>query len=195
MWLMLIFLAPVGVFLLWKKEKYNKNTKIVLSVISIIIFIIGGINNFKTNEEVTKPTVAGQKQEETKKEKSMNDMTIDEYIKGTSTSIVEVTNSIDNTGYILVKDKFDSNNSKTIAFEICQVLKNLQKHKDYSKVKKVGIMIMADFTDTYGKKTEAKSLSMDISKEELDKINWDNFDYKNIYKLSSDLWVHPDIKD
>lgn len=37
--LMLFFVAPVGVFLLWKKELFSKNTRIVVSVFSAIFFI------------------------------------------------------------------------------------------------------------------------------------------------------------
>lgn len=37
--LMLFFVAPVGVFLLWKKELLSKNTRIVVSVFSAIFSI------------------------------------------------------------------------------------------------------------------------------------------------------------
>lgn len=41
MWLMLIFFAPVGIFLMWKfHSEMKKNTKIILTVVFVILFVI-----------------------------------------------------------------------------------------------------------------------------------------------------------
>jgi len=56
MWVTLLFFAPVGVYLLWKKDKYNKSIRIVLSVVSILI-LIGMLNQPKkdnTNSTMSK---------------------------------------------------------------------------------------------------------------------------------------------
>ncbi len=40
MWIMLIFFAPVGIFLMWKfNDKMKKNTKIILSIVFAIFFL------------------------------------------------------------------------------------------------------------------------------------------------------------
>lgn len=41
MWIMLIFFAPVGIFLMWEfNDKMKKNTKIILSIVFAIFFLI-----------------------------------------------------------------------------------------------------------------------------------------------------------
>jgi lysyl-tRNA synthetase class II len=39
-WLMLIFLAPVGIILLWVQKKYRPTTRVILSIVFLIFFII-----------------------------------------------------------------------------------------------------------------------------------------------------------
>lgn len=200
MWVMMLTITPIGIYLLWKHKRYSKNARVALSIFFAIIFLFAvkdvNKNNMKDTNGVPQQTQE-QKQEETKKDEKpdIDTMSIGDYIKSTDSNIKEVTDSLDITGYILIKYKLNSESSSAIAFNICPVLKNLQKHKDYAKVKKVGIMVMADFTNVYGENSEAKSLFFDVSKEELDKINWDNFNTKNIYKISTDLWKHRSIKD
>lgn len=201
MWVMLIFFAPVGIILLWRYKRFTVKPRIVITLASLVFFIFMWNTNrnetAKQNANATSTTQQEVKKDEPKKEEKpdINSMPISDYIKSTDSNIKEVTDSLDITGYILIKYKLNSEKSSAIAFNICPVLKNLQKHKDYAKVKKVGIMVIADLTDVYGKTSEEKTLSFDVSKEELDKINWDNFDTKNIYNISTDLWKHRLIKD
>ncbi|HOJ48264.1 MAG TPA: hypothetical protein PLD48_05255, partial [Bacillota bacterium] len=39
-WLMLIFIAPVGIVLLWTQKKYNPTNRVILSVIFLVFFIL-----------------------------------------------------------------------------------------------------------------------------------------------------------
>lgn len=39
-WITLIFVAPLGIFLMWQEEKYKKETRIALTVIFTILFAI-----------------------------------------------------------------------------------------------------------------------------------------------------------
>lgn len=53
-WLMLIFLCPVGLFLLFKYSKYENRTKIIISFISVLIFIAAvtpGNHSAQTDDE------------------------------------------------------------------------------------------------------------------------------------------------
>jgi len=66
MWLTLIFIAPLGIFLMWKyNTKMKKNTKIVLSIVFGLLFIIAATsgnssstetdtnNRYESNKKVT----------------------------------------------------------------------------------------------------------------------------------------------
>jgi len=77
LWATLIFFAPVGIFLLWKNKKFNKNMTIILTAIFGIWFIIALANGGKTKEpqetavanaQETKQVEAPIKREEPKKE-------------------------------------------------------------------------------------------------------------------------------
>lgn len=39
-WLMLIFIAPVGIILLWTQKKYKPATRVILSIVFLIFFIL-----------------------------------------------------------------------------------------------------------------------------------------------------------
>lgn len=39
-WLMLIFLPPVGIILLWTQKKYNPVPRVILSIVFLIFFIV-----------------------------------------------------------------------------------------------------------------------------------------------------------
>jgi len=77
LWGSLILFSPVGIFLLWKNKKFNKNTTIALTAIFSIWFIIALANGGKTkapqettvaNTQETKQVEAPAKKEAPKKE-------------------------------------------------------------------------------------------------------------------------------
>ena len=73
MWVMLIFFAPVGIFLMWKfHPEMKKNTKIILTIVFAILFLaiaFGGssdettINNDSSNSNSNTNTVSKVKVE------------------------------------------------------------------------------------------------------------------------------------
>lgn len=68
------------------------------------------------------------------------------------------------------------------------ILKKLSKEKE---IQKVVFVWRAELTDTYGNKTSDPVMKMNIDRENLDKINFKNFDYKNIPNVVQDYWEHP----
>lgn len=69
MWLMLIFVAPVGIYMLWKRGKYNKPIRIILSVFFGVFFLSMIINNSINNQNSaadisSKPIVNEQPKED-----------------------------------------------------------------------------------------------------------------------------------
>jgi hypothetical protein len=72
-----------------------------------------------------------------------------------------------------------------------KLLRELAKYKEVS---------LADITwkfpmlDSYGNESQQKIMSIKISDTNLQKINWDNFLYKNIPDVSDSYWEHPVLK-
>lgn len=56
MWVTLIFFAPVGIFVMWKYNRFKKSPRIVISIIFALFFIIvvASINSEPTNPNVAK---------------------------------------------------------------------------------------------------------------------------------------------
>lgn len=69
-----------------------------------------------------------------------------------------------------------------------RILKNLSKEKE---IQKVIFVWRAELTDTYGNTESNPVMKMNIDRENLDKINFDNFMYKNIPNVVQDYWEHP----
>lgn len=73
MWLMLVFIAPVGIFLMWKNNKFNKKPRIVLSVVFALWFIIVGAMpsvDDTASQTNTSSNNTATKQENTNKEQT-----------------------------------------------------------------------------------------------------------------------------
>ncbi|MEB8652480.1 hypothetical protein P4G96_27535 [Bacillus cereus] len=68
------------------------------------------------------------------------------------------------------------------------ILKKLTKEKE---IQKIIFVWKAELTDAYGNKKTDPVMKMNIDRENLDKINFDNFDYKNIPNVVKDYWEHP----
>jgi len=57
----------------------------------------------------------------------------------------------------------------------------------------VGISGSFTMKDAYGNVENSKILGLVFSKETINKIQWDNFDYNNIYDISDYSEVHPEL--
>ncbi|WP_026592986.1 hypothetical protein [Bacillus sp. UNC437CL72CviS29] len=80
-------------------------------------------------------------------------------------------------------------NDKVLTWnDTTNILKKLSKEKE---IQKVIFVWKAELTDTYGNKITDPVMKMNIDRENLDKINFDNFDYKNIPNVVKDYWEHP----
>lgn len=49
MWVTLIFLAPVGIFLMWKYNRFNKRPRVAISVVSALVFLVMAIPGQASN--------------------------------------------------------------------------------------------------------------------------------------------------
>ena len=58
----------------------------------------------------------------------------------------------------------------------------------------INIEWQVELTDKLGNKEYGPVIRIDITKETLDKINWDNFDYNNLPEVADDYWQHQAIE-
>jgi len=51
-----------------------------------------------------------------------------------------------------------------------------------------------ELVDKFGDSTEGEVVRAKYLRATLDRINWDNFDRRNIYAIADEVWLHPAIK-
>lgn len=80
------------------------------------------------------------------------------------------------------------NSVKTLFLEdTTKLLKDVIKVKGLEGVQ---VIVMSPLKDTYGNVAEEKVLSINISRNTMDKINFDNFNYKDLPNIADDYWEH-----
>lgn len=76
--------------------------------------------------------------------------------------------------------------------KIVEILKQLKEHNiNYSYLV---YEASSDFTDQYGNENKSTLMTVLISKEEADKINYDNFQTENLKSISDEYYVHPSVQ-
>lgn len=103
--------------------------------------------------------------------------------------------TIDGSGNIIIKFKIDdafTENMIAIGAEddITKALKSIKNSNvDYKTVTVFGTFAMQD---KFGNSSEETVINIGFNKETVDKINFDNFDYKNIYSIAdTKVFIHP----
>lgn len=67
--------------------------------------------------------------------------------------------------------------------------KFLEQIKDL-EYESIFFQVQGDFTDQYGNTSESNAIKMEIEKSEVDKINFDNFDWNNLPNIAKTFHVH-----
>lgn len=68
----------------------------------------------------------------------------------------------------------------------------LEKIKD-EDFESVFLGLEADFVDAYGNTSPSNAVKMEINKEDVDKINFENFDYNKLPVIAETFDVHPGV--
>lgn len=66
----------------------------------------------------------------------------------------------------------------------------LKKLSEMSEIVFVNIEWQGKFVDSYGNIKFNPVMRVDMTRETMDKINWENFDYTKIEKIADDYWQH-----
>lgn len=94
-----------------------------------------------------------------------------------------------NVAAVNIRREGSPNSVKTLFLDdTTKLLKNVIKVKGLEGVQ---VIVMSPLKDTYGNVAEEKVLSINISRNTMDKINFDNFNYKDIPNIADDYWEHP----
>lgn len=105
-------------------------------------------------------------------------------------SIIELTNE---DGLIKAK-VYGSDNVSTQAIkegmwiDVSNTLKRLKDEKD---INHIDFLLVTPLQDQYGKATDEIVMTLSFPRETLDKIDWNNFMWKNIPEISEDYFEHP----
>lgn len=90
-------------------------------------------------------------------------------------------------------ENFTNNLTKTgILSKSADVLEKISKIKELSKIV---LQWQLPLTDQYGNSDDGQVLIINIEREALDKINWENFNYENFAQVSTTYFEHPSFKE
>lgn len=109
--------------------------------------------------------------------------------------IIEI-NKNDQNGHLLVRFKGSENltNEMTVKgflMDIRDLLKNL---KSDSSVQTFAFNVTYPLVDNYGNESEDIVIKAEFSRETVDKINFDNFDFNKIPEVADEYWSHPAVQ-
>lgn len=101
----------------------------------------------------------------------------------------------ENTYNVFVKRKGSNTITTTLArvgaLTSAEDVFKLLQNNDY--VASVGVDVSLPLTDQYGNESEGNVLSVILSKEALDRINFDNFNIENLGDIAEHYYLHPDL--
>lgn len=191
MWIMLIFFAPVGIFLMWKfNDKMKKNTKIILSVVFGIIFLIAMVSgeDGTTTDETKTPSNNSTNTSEVSTKKveviDFSSMVEHEILTWCNDNNLncnfkrEYSNSVAKDGYIKqsvsAKEKVTENTKITITFSLGKeptmgqknALKKAESYSNTMHMSKAGIY--KQLTSEYGEGFTAEEAQYAIDNMEAD---------------------------
>ena len=127
MWVMLIFFAPVGIFLIWKfHPEMKKNTKIIITVIFAILFLIAVVNtgdttnntaiNNNSNDSSTNETQSSNSSEKEKEETNTNSKSTKKQLTlGDTFTFDNLELTLDKTySFVTLKNQFSEHNGASV---------------------------------------------------------------------------------
>lgn len=207
-WAMLIFIAPVGIFMLWTQKPYSKNTKKVLTIISASIFLMSFTGNH--NKAVIPDTssietiTAGNSMNVTDipnmptctPTPTSAPLTLTEELN-LVTQNFNVRNITDDglkSKNIIINENPSLTNNMTklnMLFEAKTIFEKSLTCKNIHEINMLTIQFALPLTDIYGKTSDNIVLSICMDTKVLEKINWSNFDQNNFKKVAAQYLEHP----
>lgn len=98
---------------------------------------------------------------------------------------------MDGVNVAVIKIKSDLTPGMMRTSTLSSTTKLLKELKNVAELKSVDVNVISSLTDQYGNSSDDKVMSISVSRAVIDKINYDNFNYKNLPDIADDYWEHP----
>src|SRR5690606_8891183 len=72
--------------------------------------------------------------------------------------------------------------------------KGLEELAKFEELERIAFVWMFPLVDKYGNESDGKIMSIDFTREIIDKINFDNVDFNNAPTIAEDYWEHNALK-
>jgi uncharacterized membrane protein YraQ (UPF0718 family) len=210
MWFTLIFLSPVGIFLMWKYRRFNLSVRQILTGIATVWFIaicVYAVVSPDNETIVDKPAakvvhhktinVATMDLTESNVEKVAESVIPNNKIVKT-TVVPGVNDAIVSVHFKLGDEWNEKFLVKDTANKAVLIFQELFKNPNISKI---GVFGNAEMVDAKGNECDQDVISFDLSKENAKDIKWSNFksmvasDYKSLINVADSYYINPSIKN
>lgn len=211
LWIMLIFIAPIGIALLWfndsHKNKFNIKTKKMLSIIFGLFFIFSMIAS-KFNQNDVTPNVSINN--ETNTENINNETDTESTINEGDLSDTEKFNLLINKNFTNPKIEesndelyiyMDLKNNLTTSLkksnyytDLFNFSKEIQGNSYLNKFKSICFVAITSFMNDFGEEKPENIFITDLTIKNLNKINFNNIDKDNFEKIISKTYEHKNFR-
>ncbi|MCK8818119.1 hypothetical protein MWH28_12205 [Natroniella sulfidigena] len=206
--LMLFLFFPVGLFLMWKGQKFSKKARIG---ITLLIFSMGVIGSFTEEDVSTDSNQLAQEQEEVEQEveeEEPKEYTFDEYVQVfVERKLGRTTNTgnarylghsfSDSDGVLEIKLRASENLTSNmtrggIKLDTKDVFSEF--FTEFSEVDDLVLSWKMKLVDQRGNESLSRVLLISNTRENNQTINWGNVITDNIPNIVDSYWVHPAIR-
>lgn len=181
-----------------RKEKHLSKktaTSILIGIILIFVVVVNDPNSEKNEADKEEP-VSAEDETTDKESDTNNEETPEERLAGVLEEVIDSERIEDIThfdGHTTLKIKASDNLTtnmirKSMLLDATEILNELKiaNHEGTTL-----ILFMFPMTDKYGEEKDMKVMSLEVSPETLEKINFDNFNRDNLSNIADDYYEHP----
>lgn len=210
LWVMLFFVTPVGLILLWVRKdlSFSKKTKIVLTTIFSVMFLVVNITNKPEDKNIETPVVTdnSEQKEQLDAPPEPVELTFEEQVEkiakdaAGSNDFVSVEWYDEDKKIIAINLKMGdgiSNSSirRGMLRDAELILKELSDKDIVNGLNRIKIIHQGDFIDKFGNTTVLNAGLVSIDVDTVMKINWEKFLTMNLADIAETYYVHPSLKD
>ena len=205
---------PILLFLNWKNKDKDYKNYLIASGVGFAFFLIGGIFEEDTETDTSttgnteqveeEPAEVPEQEEEVEEEpqeepaeevpEETTEDRVESYAKEVfGDDLTDFEYQSDSNHYNIttktagISKKIDKNSANVNTTEFLEKI-------DGEDFDTIYIEYQADFVDDYGESSKGRAIVYHISKETVEKINFDNFVFDNLPKVADNYWEHPALR-
>ena len=220
LWSFGILTFPVILFLNWKNKDKNYKNYLIASGIGFGMFLIvlpftdepdtASTQEVAQEEEQTEEddeeedteeeNEAEDTEEEEENDEPQEEQGLDEKIEAVANDVLEdrimETKYEEDEGAIDVEfqllENLNNEDTRTSFLIDTEIFSEQIQNEDFNRISFSGF---TDLVDKYGNVENTKVATLDMNKETIDKINFENFSYKNLPDIADEVNFHPALLD